>query len=99
MEDAVRVFALGMSLLFIALACSPSWAQPARADCEAVTNMPMPPTAGPYMKDMNMREPMPGQMKKDDMIIGDVAKSAAQKEKCMDDVMKADEKMMDGRHR
>ena len=93
----MRVFALGLTLLFAALACSSASAQPARADCEAVTNMPMPPTAGPYMKDMNMREPMPGQMKKDDMMMGDVAKSAAQKEKCMDDVMKTDEKTMDER--
>ena len=51
------------------------------------------------MKDMKMRDPMPGQMKKDGMMMGDVAKSAAQKEKCMDDVMKSDEKTMDGRQK
>ena len=51
------------------------------------------------MKDMNMRETMSGQMKKDDMMMGDVAKSAARKEKCMDDVMKLDEKTMDGRQK
>ena len=97
MEAAVRFSALGLNLLFVALVCSPAWAQSARTDCGAVTDVPMPTTAGPYMKDMNMRDPMPGQMKKDDMMIGDVAKSAAQKEKCMDDVMKSDEKSMDER--
>ena len=49
------------------------------------------------MKDMKMREPMPGQMKKDGMMMGDVAKSAAEKEKCMEGVMKSDEKTMDER--
>ena len=95
----MRVSALSLNLLFAALACSPASAQPARSDCGAVKDAPMPPAAGPYMKDMNMREPMSGQMKKDDMTIGDVAKSAAQKEKCMDDVMKSDEKTMDGRQK
>ena len=93
----MRISVLILAMSLTALACSPASAQSVRADCEAVTKMPMPPTAGPYLKDMNMREPMAGQMKKDDMMMGEVAKSAAQKDKCMEGVMKSDEKTMDER--
>ena len=97
MEAAVRISVLIVALSLTALACPPSSAQTARDDCAASTTAEMPPSARPFMKDMNMREPMPGQMKKDGMMMGDVAKSAAQKEKCMDDAMKSDEKTMDER--
>ena len=93
----MRIGVLILALSFTALACPPSSAQTARDDCAAATTAPMPPSAGPFMKDMKMREPMPGQMKKDGMMMGDVAKSAAEKEKCMEGVMKFDEKTMDER--
>ena len=93
----MRIGVLILALSFTALACPPSSAQTARDDCAAATTAPMPPSAGPFMKDMKMREPMPSQMKKDGMMMGDVAKSAAEKEKCMEGVMKSDEKTMDER--
>jgi hypothetical protein len=72
-------------------------AQTASEECGSATEATMPPNAGPYMTDMNTRDPMSGQMKRDDMLMGDVAKSATQKEKCMSDPLKLEEKMMDGR--
>lgn len=63
-------------------------AQTASEECGSATEATMPPNAGPYMTDMNMRDPMSGQMKRDDMLMGDVAKSATQKEKCMRDPLK-----------
>ena len=72
-------------------------AQIVSEECGSAAEATMPPNAGPYMTDMNMRDPMSGQMKRDDMLMGDVAKSATQKEKCMSDPLKLEEKMMDGR--
>jgi hypothetical protein len=72
-------------------------AQTVSEECGSATEATMPPNAGPYMTDMNTRDPMSGQMKRDDMLMGDVAKSATQKEKCMSDPLKLEEKMMDGR--
>jgi hypothetical protein len=84
--------------LLVALAgITPVSSQTAGEKCSPGSEAAMPPNAGPYMKNMNMREPMSGQMKRDDMMTGDVAKSAAQKWKCMSDVMKLDEKTMDAR--
>ena len=93
MQNSVVIWALS----FTTLVGSPSLAQTARDDCAAATNAAMPPPAGPFTEDMKMRELMAGQMIKDGMMMGDVAKSAAQKEKCMEGVMKSDEKTMDER--
>lgn len=84
--------------LLVALAgTTAALAQTASEECGSAIEAAMPPNGGPYMKDINMREPMSGQMKRDDMMIGDVAQSAAQKEKCLSDVMKLEEKAMDAR--
>ena len=59
----------------------------------------MPPNTGLYMVDMNKAALMPGQMKRDNTTMGQVAQSAAQKEKCMSDELKQEERAMDGRKR
>ena len=97
MEAAVRIAFWALPLLFAVAGTPPALAQAGGEECGAATDPKMPPDAGPYMRDLNMQEPMRSQMKRDDMMIGDVARAAAQKDKCMSGVMKLEEKTMDGR--
>jgi hypothetical protein len=82
------------ALLLLACSCLPAQAEEAATGCDQQAAA-MPADAGPHMKDLAMQDPMPGEMKRDDMMMGDVAKSAAQKEKCMKEKLKLEEKSMD----
>ena len=95
----MRVSYCALALTFAFAAACAALAEAASAECGPATAAKMPPDAGPYMPGLKMNEPMPGQMKRDDMIVGDVAKSAEQKQKCMDEAMKLEEERMDGRKR
>lgn len=81
----MRLSAGALTLLTTLAATSPVMSQAERDACAPAAAAAMPPDAGPYMPDIKMDEPMPGQMKRDDMMVGDVAKSAEQKRKCMDE--------------
>jgi hypothetical protein len=80
----------------VAMVCGGSAArsQDAATGCDQPAAV-MPTDAGPHMKDLAMQDPMPGRMKRDDMMMGDVSRSAAQKEKCMKEKLKLEEKIMD----
>ena len=97
MEAFVRFAFCALALLVAVAEATVALAQAPNAACASAVDANISPNAGPYMKDLNMREPMAGQMKRDDMMLGDVAKSAAQKEKCMSEVMKLEERMIDRR--
>lgn len=76
---------------------SPVVAQAPSTTCAAVATMS--PNTGLYMADMNKAAPMPGQMMRENMTMGQVAQSAAQKEKCMSEELRQEERAMDGRKR
>jgi hypothetical protein len=82
-------------LLLVLTGTIPASAKSAVAACESSTKPTMPPNAGPYMQDMPMNAPMASGMKKEGMVLGDVAEMARQQEKCLDEIMKADELKMD----
>ena len=88
-----------LAFLLASPAAVPTSAETASRGCEPVTEPSMPPDAGPYMKSLNMRAPMAGQMKRDGMMMGDVTKMAAQKDKCMSEIMTSEERRIDGRQR
>lgn len=93
----MRLSSFVLALLTALAGTSPALPQAASESCDPAADTTMPPDAGPYMPDLQMQAPMPGQMKRDAMMVGDVAKSAEQKRKCMDEAMKLEEKVMDDR--
>jgi hypothetical protein len=98
-EPALRCSRFALALLFALAGTMPASAQSAVASCEFSTKPTMPPNAGPYMQDMPMNAPMVSQMKKEGMVLGDVAEMAKQQAECMDKIMKSEERMMDQRQK
>ena len=66
-------------------------------DCPAVLDGAPLQGIEPYMSKMRMHEPMPGEMRKPGMIKEDVAKAAMQKGRCMNDVLKSEQSIMDSK--
>ena len=93
----MRLSLCALATLVAFAAISPVAAQAPSEVCGPTADATTPPNAGSYMTGMNMAVPMSGQMKRDDMTMGQVAQSAAQKEKCMSDALKLEERTMDGR--
>lgn len=93
----MRIWFWVVASLVAVAATSPALARVASDGCRSTVDATMPPNAGPYMPHLKMREPMPGRMKRDDMMIGDVAKSAVQRKECMRHVKTREEKIMDKR--
>ena len=76
----------------LCLAAASAWAadEPAKAGTAEAPARPKPVVK----KNMKMREPMAGEMKKDGMMKGDVKKDADKKEKEMKGEMEQEEKSM-----
>lgn len=88
------------SLCALALAGSIAAASAAVAaspdvDCPPAAAATIAPDAGPYMKNLRMHEPMPGEMKKDGMMKDEVMKGAMRKDRCMQDALSKEQLQMD----
>ena len=99
MEMRMRLSFCGLASLAALAGTSPAVAQVSGAACGPALHATTPPGPRPYMADMNMAAPMPGEMTRSDTMSGQVAQSAAQKEKCMSDALKLEERTMDERKR
>ena len=96
-EPALRCSRFALALLFALAGMMPASAKSAVAACEVSTKPTMPPNAGPYMQDMPMNAPMATGMKKEGMVLGDVAEMAKQQAECMKEIMKSEEQTIDQR--
>ena len=95
----MRLLFCGPAFLATLAGTSPAVGQVSGEACGPALHVATPPDPRPYMAGMNMAAPVPGEMARDDTISGQVAQSAAQKEKCMSDALKLEERTMDERKR
>jgi hypothetical protein len=93
----MRVAFSGLAVAVALAGTSPAVGQVSGEPCGPT--LPAAPSPGPGRADVNMAAPMPGEMTRGGTTSGQVAQSAAQKEKCMSDALRLEERTMDARKR
>ena len=91
----MRCALLSAAFALMPVLTPPASAGPTAQDCTPASKDEMPGSAGAHMKSMDLHAAMSGQMKKDGMVMGDVARNAAKQKRCMNEAIKAEEKSMD----
>ena len=91
----MRCALLSAAVALMPILTVPASAGPAAQDCTPASQDEMPGSAGAHMTSMDLHAPMSGHMMKDGMVMGDVARNAAKKERCMNEAIKSEEKSMD----
>ena len=91
----MRYALLSAAVALMPILMAPASAEAAAQDCTPASQDEMPVSAGAHMKSMDLLAPMSGQMMKDGMVMGDVARNAVKKERCMNEAIKSEEKSMD----
>jgi hypothetical protein len=99
MEKRMRLLFCGLATMAALAGTSPAVGQVPGEACGPALHTATPPGPRPYMTGMDMTAPMPGEMARGDTMSGQVAQSAAQKEKCMSDALEREERTMDERKR
>ena len=95
----MRLLFCGLAIFAALARTSPAVAQVSGEACGPALHATTSPGLRPYMAGMNMAASMPGEMTRSEMMLAQVAQSAAQKEKCMSDALKLEERTMDERKR